>query len=112
MSIQCGEWIARVCGLKPSKPYCRAEASQPETHALNSLTASTQRPHRVGCSLCEPTSVSQCQQRSHFWPSAWTTNSDPLSLVISNCETLHSSRNASSTACSPTHSDRGLLSAY
>src|SRR5947207_4994316 len=66
----------------------------------------------VGCSLSAPTSVSQCQQRSHFWPSARTTNSDCLSLVISNCETLQSSRNASSTALSAIHSESGLASAY
>ena len=42
-------------------------------YALNCFTASTQRPQIVGCSLFEPTSVSQCQQRSHFWPSALNT---------------------------------------
>ena len=56
----------RAYELKPSKPYCRTVANQPETHALNSPTASTQRAHKVGCSLREPTSVSQCQHRSHF----------------------------------------------
>ncbi len=35
-------------------------------YALKSFTASTQRAQIVGCSGVEPTSVSQCQQRSHF----------------------------------------------
>lgn len=35
-------------------------------YGLNCFTASTQRPHSVGCSAFWPMSVSQCQQRSHF----------------------------------------------
>ncbi len=35
-------------------------------------TAATQRPQISGCSAHAPTSVSQCQQRSHFCPSAFT----------------------------------------
>src|SRR5690348_14597825 len=58
------------------------------------FTASTQRSQSVGCSLCEPTSVSQCQQRSHFWPFAvWTavTISAGPSKTMFNRETFNNS---------------------
>ena len=61
-----------LCGT--GLPACERLATQTRglchVYALNCFTASIQRPQIVGCSLFEPTSVSQCQQRSHFWPSA------------------------------------------
>lgn len=60
------------------------------------FTASTQRPHSVGCAATAPTSVSQCQQRSHFWPAAFVTStlndSGSPSMRISSCDTLSNSR--------------------
>ena len=53
----------------------------------------------VGCSAFEPTSISQCQHRSHFWPSAFVTvafitGAFPTGFS-SNFETFRSSRKAS-----------------
>ncbi len=70
-------------------------------YVLNCITASTQRPQMVGCSGFEPTSVSQCQQRSHFWPSALEIEIETdLPTVIFNADTLTSSRsNSESDNC-------------
>src|SRR5208282_1482403 len=68
-------------------------------YVVNYFTASTQRAQIVGCSAFWPMSVSQCQQRSHFWPSACSTTieeSSPRSVsrnLIS--ETLNNSRQIS-----------------
>src|SRR5208337_1324289 len=66
-------------------------------YGLNCFTASTQRPQIVGCSGFEPTSVSQCQQRSHFWPPAFFTVQTGRTPPRSNltCETLANSRKSS-----------------
>src|SRR5438094_199056 len=44
-----------------------------ELTRLRPLMALTHLPHNVGCFLLAPTSVSQCQQRSHFSPAAFVT---------------------------------------
>ena len=67
---------------------------------LNCFTASTQRPQMVGCSAFWRMSVSQCQQRSHFWPSAFVTvawSVKWMSGLISNWDTFISSRKASAS---------------
>src|SRR5207249_11157220 len=61
-------------------------------------TAFTHLPQMVGCCLLEPTSVSQCQHRSHFSPAAFeTVTATVVSLVvlISSCDTFNSSRSSS-----------------
>src|SRR5437773_11888238 len=77
-------------------------------YALNCFTASTQRPQSVGCPAVSPTSVSQCQQRSHFWPSARTTSTgttlSPF-VSISSCETLLNSRRYSRCVFASTRSE-------
>jgi hypothetical protein len=63
-------WVANP-QLKLRAIVCRlCEAPKTGGYALDCFTASTQRPQMVGCSGFRPMSVSQCQQRSHFWPSA------------------------------------------
>lgn len=60
-------------------------------------TASTQRAQSVGCCGCVPTSVSQCQQRSHFSPDALPTvirRSSRSVTATSSCDTLSNSRSA------------------
>ena len=72
--------------------------SSPQDLAKLSLTAVTQRAQMVGCSGVEPTSVSQCQQRSHFWPSALATTTVRAASppgFISSWETFSNSRSAS-----------------
>ena len=57
--------------------------------------AFTQRAQIVGCWGFDPTSVSQCQQRSHFWPAALVTETvtgPSPSGLISSWETFNSSR--------------------
>jgi hypothetical protein len=44
------------------------------TQQQSYVTASRHRPQIVGCAGFLPMSVSQCQQRSHFWPSALETS--------------------------------------
>ena len=50
--------------------------NEPDPGGRPYSTASTQRPQSVGCSAFWPMSDSQCQQRSHFCPSALETVSE------------------------------------
>ena len=78
--------------LHHARPQLRQERNLCSTYP----TASTHRPHSVGCVAFAPTSISQCQQRSHFWPSALETEMEIGSpTLISKCDTLTSSRSNS-----------------